>query len=122
MESEIKTLRRRILDMKEELILKEYIVGMHSKIRLLERQISELEIDNRRLEDRIKIYNIDETSESDSEYYTADEGPDNIEELCHMYTNKDRTCRYCRKKFCYLCKLQEHFKRINSCAKVYNTK
>jgi hypothetical protein len=128
MESEIKILRRRIVDMQSELVEKEYMARICSELNLLKRQNSELKVDNRRLRDKIKAQNKDETSDSDSEYYTADEGSDNIEEeLCRIYPNnkpvpeemlrclipdKDRTCKYCKKKFRYPYMLKRHFKTI----------
>ncbi|GES97909.1 hypothetical protein RCL_jg3673.t1 [Rhizophagus clarus] len=47
---------------------------------------------------------------SDEEYYTADEGPDNI----------DRICQYCKQSFNYPSVLKRHLKLKNKCGKQFS--
>jgi hypothetical protein len=112
MESENHRLRRQVADLQYENTYMRKITEMQAEIISLRKQVSDLEKENKRLNQLIstssKTSKHCEELSSDEEYYTADEGPDNL---------FDRTCMYCGKMFKYPSRLKEHFIRNNKCAK-----
>jgi hypothetical protein len=92
---------RKISKMQAEIIsLKQQIIDLKNENIKLSRHIS--------ASNKIINQNDDETS-SDEEYYTADEGPDNI----------DRICQYCKQSFKYPSVLRRHLKLKNKCGNQY---
>jgi hypothetical protein len=89
MESENHKLRRQVVDLHYENTYMRKITEMQTEIISLKQQIINLKNENIRLSHLIsktKNSNQDSESNSDEEYYTADEGSDNI----------DRICQYCK--------------------------
>ncbi len=82
---------------------------MQAEIISLKQQVIDLKDENKRLNRLISVSSKQsEELSSDEEFYTADEGPDNL---------FDRTCMYCGKMFKYPSYLRQHFTRNNKCAK-----
>jgi hypothetical protein len=89
MESENRSLRRQVTDLRYENTYIRKITEMQDEIISLKQQVIDLKNENIRLSHLIsktKNSNQDSKSNSDEEYYTADEGSDNI----------DRICQYCK--------------------------
>ena len=91
---------------------------MQAEIISLKQQVIDLRNDNIKLSNLVSIISKNKTensdqdneSSSDEEYYTADEGPDNI----------DRICQYCKQSFKYPSYLKKHLKLKNKCSKQYS--
>jgi hypothetical protein len=118
MESENRSLRRQVVDLQCDNTYMRKITEMQDEIISLKQQIIDLKNENTRLSQLVskssknKTENSDQVSESssDEEYYTADEGPDNI----------DRLCQYCKQSFKYPSVLRRHLKLKNKCGKQYS--
>ena len=116
MESENHRLRRQVVDLQYENTYMRKITEMQAEIISLKQQIINLKNENIRLshlvssKNKTENSNQDNESSSDEEYYTADEGPDNI----------DRICQYCKQSFKYPSVLKRHLKLKNKCSKQYS--
>jgi hypothetical protein len=119
MQSENDLLRQQISDLQSQLLLTQKIANMQTEINLLKQEIFDLKIENTRLNHLISIpskqnmierYTTYEISSSDEEYYSANEGSDDI----------DRYCKYCRQTFKYPSNLKRHLKLKNKCSKLHN--
>jgi len=116
MESENRRLRRQVVDLQCDNTYMRKITEMQDEIISLKQQIIDLKNENIRLSHLVsktsknKTSNQNNESSSDEEYYTADEGPDNI----------DRICQYCKQSFKYPSVLRRHLKLKNKCGNQYS--
>ena len=108
MESENRSLRHQIVDLRYENTYMRKITEMQAEIISLNQQVSNLKKENKRLNQL--IYTSSEELSSEEEYYTADEGSDNI----------DRICQYCKQSFKYPSVLRRHLKLKNKCGKQFS--
>src|SRR2546423_807589 len=107
MESENHRLQRQVVDLHYENTYMRKILEMQDEIISLKQQIIDLKNENTRLSHLVskssknKTENSDQDNESNSneEYFTADEGLDNI---------FDRYCKTCKRDFKYPCRLKRH--------------
>ena len=106
MESENHRLRRQVVDLQYENTYMRKITEMQAEIISLRKQVSDLEKENKKLNQL--IFTSSEELSSEEEYYTADEGPDNI---------FNRYCKYCNRSFNYPSRLKQHLARNNKCSK-----
>ena len=112
MESENRSLRRQIADLQYENTYMRKITEMQAEIISLKQQVIDLKNELSKLTSVSNNNKTDQDndSSSDDEYYTADEGPDNI----------DRICQYCKQSFKYPSVLKRHLKLKNKCSKQYS--
>ncbi len=116
MESENHRLRRQVVNLQYENTYMRKITEMQAEIISLKQQIIDLKNENKRLsfshlastsnkgKNKVEISEQDDEL-SDEKYYSADEGPVNI----------DRTCKYCFREFKYPSKLEQHLANKTKC-------
>jgi aminopeptidase-like protein len=111
MESENRRLRRQVVDLQYDNTYMRKITEMQAEIISLKQQVIDLKNENIRLISKSSKNKTESSDESDDEeYFTADEGPDNI----------DRICQYCKQSFKYPSVLRRHLKLKNKCGKQYS--